>query len=195
MPGVVTTMSYDNFLRPLRIKSQAINGLSASGSITIPGTVQSPTGNVLMDSRYQYNEVGNITKRQTEHGDYQYAYDDLDRLTQAIPPSAAFTSTSGSVTLPNEIYSYDAVHNRKTSVHQPGSWTVNGNNQLTQYGVAGNAAYPQVMMSYDANGHTVSKTVTPEDPTNPDNANRQYGYNTVERLAQVKDGSNNEIAS
>ena len=97
--------------------------------------------------------------------------------------------------LPNEIYSYDAVHNRKTSVHQPGSWTVNGNNQLTQYGVAGNAANPQVMMSYDANGHTVSKTVTPENPTNTDNANRQYGYNTAERLAQVKDGSNNEIAS
>jgi YD repeat-containing protein len=35
-----------------------------------------------------YNDVSNITQRETEHGLYTYSYDDLDRLTQVVPPAS-----------------------------------------------------------------------------------------------------------
>jgi YD repeat-containing protein len=37
----------------------------------------------LHDTKLTYNDVSNIIKRETEHGTYTYAYDDLDRLTPA----------------------------------------------------------------------------------------------------------------
>ena len=61
--------------------------------------------------------------------------------------------------LPIEAYTYDAVHNRKTSSHQTGNqanaWLINANNQLTQWGDASgtNPAQPRITQTYDANGH------------------------------------------
>ncbi|MDR1529640.1 MAG: RHS repeat protein [Burkholderiales bacterium] len=63
-----------------------------------------------MDYRYQYDKAGNIVQRQTEEGIYQYGYDTLDRLTQAIPPTSLQQNETNPNGLPIEGYGYDAVH-------------------------------------------------------------------------------------
>ena len=63
-----------------------------------PILAKDPGRNPVMTRSYQYNSVGNITKKLTEHGNYSYQYDDLQRLTQAINPliydEVSFAKTS-----------------------------------------------------------------------------------------------------
>jgi RHS repeat-associated protein len=191
IPGAVMSMTYDALLRLTGMKSQAIG----------TGTAQSPAGTVIHDTRPTFNAVSNITKRETEHGTYTYGYDDLDRLTQVIPPLSITTGAS-SITLPTEGYTYDAVHNRKSSAHQTGSlanaWTYNAHHQLTQWGdpnavTNNNTAQPKIMQTFDANGHLANKTVTPQDLTpsgiQAGKQSHRYFYNASERLIRVTDGS------
>lgn len=100
LPGAVRTLAYDVLQRPLVIRAQALGG----------GTPQAPQGEVLMDYRYTYDAAGNITERDTEAGAYQYGYDALDRLTQAVPPPAHQSSATQPDMLPVEGYGYDPVH-------------------------------------------------------------------------------------
>jgi len=90
VPNAVTNMDYDPLQRPSRIQTRAHNATNANG-VLLPnatlGTSANPQGATYLDYRYQFNDVSNILKRQTEHGDYQYGYDDLDRLTQVVPPA------------------------------------------------------------------------------------------------------------
>jgi RHS repeat-associated protein len=191
IPGAVINMTYDSLLRPIGIKSQGIGA----------GTAQAPLGPTLYDNRPTFNAVSNITKRDTDHGTYTYGYDDLDRLTQVIPPPSIATGAS-SITLPTEGYSYDAVHNRKSSLHQTGSlanaWTYNAHHQLTQWGdpnavANNNISQPKITQSFDANGHLATKTVTPQDLTasgiQSGKQSHRYFYNASERLIRVTDGS------
>ena len=67
-------------------------------------TAKDPGQNNLMQYQYTYDKMDNITNRNTEHGSYGYAYDDLYRLTAVDNP-----------TLADEGFSYDAVGNRMTS--------------------------------------------------------------------------------
>jgi len=206
LPGAVATMNYDALLRPTTIKSQAINKLVASGAtagqIAAAGTTSNPLGIIIQDIRVSYNEVSNITKRETEHGTYNYAYDDLDRLTQVIPPNNPVSANViSNQFLPIESYSYDGVHNRKTSLHQTGSlsnaWSYNAHHQLTQWGdpSAANANQPKIVQSFDANGHLKAKTVTPETYSDPSKRSQTYFYDVAERLTRVQDASQNEVAS
>jgi RHS repeat-associated protein len=199
IPGAVINITYDALSRPTGITSRAING--TGNGATTGGTAQAPLGSILYDNRPTFNAVSNITKRDTEHGTYTYGYDDLDRITQVIPPSPISAGAS-SVTLPTEGYTYDAVHNRKSSLHQTGSlanaWIYNAHHQLTQWGdpnavANNNAAQPKVTQSFDANGHLITKTVTPQDLTasgiQSGKQSHRYFYNTSERLIRVTDGS------
>jgi len=199
IPGAVINMTYDALLRSTGITSRAIN--SSGTNATSGGTSQAPLGPTIYDNRPTFNAVSNITKRETEHGTYIYGYDDLDRLTQVIPPPSIVTGAS-SITLPTEGYTYDAVHNRKSSLHQTGSlanaWTYNAHHQLTQWGDANavannNSAQPKITQSYDANGHLATKTVAPQDLTasgiQSGKQSHRYFYNTSERLIRVTDGS------
>ncbi len=172
VPGVAKVMTYDPLLRPTEIKAQAIGG----------GTAANPQGNVLLDYRYTYDAVSDILQRQTQDGTYAYAYDNLDRLTVATPPPALQTSTSNPNGLPVEGYSYDGVHNRLSSQHQPGPWQYNADNQLLAYGQAGSAVSSQ----YDANGHTAQKTQSGQV--------QNLNYDVAERLVRVADGGNNVVA-
>jgi RHS repeat-associated protein len=160
LPGATRTMTYDPLLRPIAIKVE--KGSAGSGQL-------------VMDYRYTYDSVSNILQRQTQDGVYTYAYDNLDRLTQATPPA--------SLNLPNEQYSYDGVHNRLSSAHQPGAWTYNANNQLQQFGSGSQAT----TLQYDADGHT-AKQVQNGQETN-------YQYNVAERLVAVTDASTTPIAT
>jgi RHS repeat-associated protein len=173
MPGVAKLMSYDALLRPAEIKAQAIG----------TGTITNPLGNVLLDYRYSYDAMSNILQRQTQDGAYGYGYDNLDRLTAATPPPAMQASVGNPNGLPLEAYTYDGVHNRLTSQHQPGSWQYNANSELLSYGQAAGA----VVVQYDANGHTVQKTANGQP--------QHLSYDVAERLIRISDASDTTLAS
>jgi RHS repeat-associated protein len=119
-----------------------------------------------MDYRYRYDAMDNITEKATEHGTYQYGYDELYRLTEADNP-----------TLPDESYTYDGVGNRLTSAEHS-DWSYNANNELQ--------GYDAVSFAYDANGNTVEK--------NDNGQITRYNYNLEDRLSRVEDGHGALIA-
>ena len=127
-----------------------------------------PAGNTLMRYDYEYDRVGNITAKDTEHGKYVYAYDKLYRLTMA----------DDNPTLPDESYAYDPVGNRLSSIDQS-DWTYNKNNELQGYAI--------VSFEYDENGNTVLKT--------SDTETTRYIYNVEDRLERVEDGEGNVVAT
>ncbi|VAW42366.1 hypothetical protein MNBD_GAMMA01-1126 [hydrothermal vent metagenome] len=115
--------------------------------------------------------TGNITNKNTEHGNYTYGYDDVDRLTSADYP-----------TLTDEIFTYDALGNRKTDSNTGiTQWLYNQNNQLL------NSVNNQ--FTYDANGSQI------EEKDASGQLEKQYIYNTENRLAEIKDASNQTIAT
>ena len=130
-------------------------------------TGSDPGQNPFMTRELTYSLNGNITTKKTEHGDYTYGYDDLNRLTTALNP-----------TLADEAYTYDALGNRITDVKVPGSLTYNANNELVTYG---NTRY-----GYDANGNMIQKD---------DNGSvTAFFYNIEDRLERIENGSGSIIA-
>ena len=129
-------------------------------------TAKDPGQNVVMSYLYTYDKMDNITTKATDHGPYEYGYDDLYRLTNVDNPVQA-----------DEAYSYDGVGNRTTSADQT-NWTYNDNNELQSYG--------GVTFRYDANGNTIEKN---------DNGNiTKYFYNIEDRLVRVENGASVVIA-
>ncbi|VAW37970.1 hypothetical protein MNBD_GAMMA01-488, partial [hydrothermal vent metagenome] len=169
-------ISYQNFNwnRPQTInypggitRTLAYDGLQRINSIN----VQDTSNQTLMNYDYTYTPTGNITNKNTEHGDYSYGYDDLDRLTNADYPN-----------LTDETFTYDALGNRKTdSSTGITQWLYNQNNQLL------NSVNNQ--FTYDANGSQI------EEKDNNAVLEKQYIYNTENRLAEIKDGSGVNIAT
>jgi RHS repeat-associated protein len=132
--------------------------------------VKDPAQNPVLNYQYSYDKADNITQKATEHGNYSYAYDNLYRLTAATNPSPLISET----------YTYDPIGNRITDSQTPGNWQYDADNQLTQAGT-------NISFTYDANGNTTTKT----EGTNVTN----YIWDTFDRLIEVRDGSNNLIAS
>lgn len=160
LPGLTRTTSYDALLRPTEIKVSKNN-------------------QAQMDHRYSYDAI-NLTSKQTLDGTTTYAYDNLDRLTQATPPA---TLQAAPTHLPVEQYGYDAVHNRTSSQHQPGTWTYGPDNQLMSFGEGAE----QTSLEYDGNGHQVKRTVN--------GTVTQYRYDAAERLTEIADGNGATTAS
>lgn len=131
-------------------------------------TAKDPGQNNVMAYNYDYSPADNITSKQTEHGDYSYAYDELYRLTTVDNPE-----------FDDEAFTYDSVGNRLTSEGVAGDWTYNTNNELT--------GYYDASCVYDDNGNMIQKTV--------DGVVTNYIYNIEDRLMEVRDGSDNLIAS
>jgi len=153
-PGnIIRTMEYDGL--------QRINSIN----------VKDASNQILMNYDYTYTPTGNITNKNTEHGNYTYAYDDLDRLTTADYP-----------TLTDETFTYDALGNRKTDTNTGiTEWLYNQNNQLL------NSVDNQY--SYDVNGSQIEE----KDATGV--LEKQYLYNTKNRLSEIKDANGQTIAS
>ncbi|HEX5125546.1 MAG TPA: RHS repeat-associated core domain-containing protein [Rhodocyclaceae bacterium] len=106
-----------------------------------------------------------------------FGYDDEIRLTQAQ------TDTGGLFGTDTENFTLDAVGNRIAHTPVSGAWTYDANNRLTQRGTGATAtAY-----EYDQAGNLTTKT-------EPGNKVTRYGYDSQNRLVEVKDGSNNLIA-
>ena len=94
-PGVtVRTVEHDGLLRPTHIKVTDDNHTRT-----------------YLDYRYRYDSSGNITQKQTEHGDYRYGYDLQDRLTNVDNPDSG--------DLPDEHYTYDPAGNRTEAPSTP----------------------------------------------------------------------------
>ena len=155
-PGAVKTLTLDALQRPISI------------------AVKNSTSQQLLASRnYQYDKAGNITQINSDLGETQYGYDGLDRLTQAAPDQ-----NLQSLGLPVEQYGYDPVHNRTSSAHQPGPWSYNADNQLTQYPKVqpfeAGAPAIQTQVTYTLQGHTKTESNSQGE--------KRYGYNAAERL-------------
>jgi len=126
-----------------------------------------PGQNILLNYQYNYDKMDNITAKATEHGEYDYGYDDLYRLTEAENPVQA-----------DEGFTYDAVGNRLTATGVADNWSYSDNNELQ--------SYDNVTFEYDANGNMTKKTDAGQ-VTN-------YIYNLEDRLERVEDGSGSLIA-
>ena len=131
-------------------------------------TASDPGGNPVMTRGYTYNTAGSIITKATEHGDYTYSYDTMDRLTSAVNP-----------TLPDESYSYDSLDNRITDDKVTGPITYNADNQLESYGTTS--------YDYDNNGNLTGKTsgtyVT------------SFFYNIEDRLEKVENSTGDTVAT
>jgi len=163
--GLIDYYSY-NWLAPTKTilpggstKNYAYDGLLRVTDIHM----QDAYANTLMHYSYAYDNVGNITLKNTEHGQHLYGYDTLDRLVSANYPTQS-----------NETFAYDKVGNRivhNNDVQNP--WQYNANNELLNR--------PNVTYTYDANGSQIQKT---ENGITTD-----YLYNSNNRLSQIKQGT------
>lgn len=163
--GSTQTRDYDALLRPTRIK------LNDPGQAT------------KLDYAYTYDAESNITKKATEHGSYDYAYDDLYRLTAVSNPSG----------LPNEEFTYDKLGNRLTDRRTNGllatnTWEYNGNNQLLKSFTTNG---DPVTHTWDDNGSLTRKQSPGSEPTD----NQQFIYDAANRLVEVKDRDGNTVAT
>ncbi|MFH1147302.1 MAG: RHS repeat-associated core domain-containing protein [Pseudomonadota bacterium] len=168
--GYITYNSY-TWTRPSNItlpggttKEYTYDPLMRIGSIT----VKDPAQSMFMNYGYIYDRADNILRKETEHGIYDYTYDDLYRLTNVY-----------NSTLPDETYTYDPVGNRLTAAEVPGNWVYNANNELLSYGDTAHQC--------DENGNTIQRA--------SDSQTVNSVYNIENRLVRVKDGGGGEIAS
>nr|WP_320194298.1 RHS repeat-associated core domain-containing protein [uncultured Desulfobacter sp.] len=116
--------------------------------------------NIIMAYLYSYDHMSNIIQKATEHGAYNYEYDNLYQLTRADNPL-----------IDNEVYSYDAVGNRKTELGAENEWQYNSNNELIDYN--------GVVLDYDSNGNTIRRS--------GDDQVINYHYNIENRLIRIED--------
>ena len=129
--------------------------------------VRDPANNVLMQYGYEFDNTGNVTKKATEKGDYEYEYDDLGQLTSAKSP-----------TLADENYTYDAAGNRLGSGDGEEQWQYDESNALESFG---DNAY-----TYDKNGSAITRTINGET--------QNFIYNIENRLSEVRDAQDNMLA-
>jgi len=191
--SITYSYSYDsnNQLAAIEIPGQGFVTISEytwnrPAAITLPGgisksytydplmrltgiTATAPDQSVIMDYRYSYDKMDNITTKQTGHGDYNYTYDELYQLTEAANP-----------TLDDEAYTYDKVGNRLTATDVMNEWVYNTNNEM-QDG-------DDVSFTYDENGNTISKLLS-------GNLVHTYGYDVDNRMTSVEDDQGAAVAT
>jgi YD repeat-containing protein len=113
------------------------------------------------------DDVGNVLTKSINASEYSYQYDTAYLLTQANQPSP----------LQNRTYQYDAVGNRNAS-DETANWNYNANHQLLSYGEPASST----SLDYDANGSTVTKTITNASGSDTD----AYSYDIANRLTELK---------
>jgi RHS repeat-associated protein len=128
-----------------------------------------PGGETLMDQQYTW-DAHRLTATSTEHGPYDYAYDDTGRVVGASYPTVEQTTIALD---PSGNRSADAAFGSATPVY-------NSANQLVSFGSA--ASY-----AYDAEGNMTQRTEGGVTTT--------YEYNAANQLVRVLDGSGAEVAS
>lgn len=120
--------------------------------------------------------VGGITRSK----DSRYSFDDELRLTQVQTDIGGVGGTD------TETFTLDALANRTAHNKYPGAWQFDANNRLTQRGSGACAAAGTVCYAYDEAGNLQTKTEGAKLT--------RYAYDTLNRLVEVKDGSDQLIA-
>lgn len=125
----------------------------------------SPKDPALLALEYNYSPTGTIINRKTPQGSTSYSYDALNRLT-------GVTAKNGNTKELLEEYSYDAVHNRTSSLED--MYLYDDNNRLLDIG-------DKVTNSYDDQGNLlVSKAA---------NSQTRYSYSAENRLETIESKS------
>ena len=157
--GKTFTFDYDKHrLSKLTFPNGVVTDYAFNPNSWLTGITTTGAGGAVLTRSYTHDSIGNIQTKNTEHGLYEYGYDQTYQLTSADNP-----------TMQDEGYSYDQVGNRQTSLSTAGLWSHNANNEL----ITDTAA----TFEYDANGNTTKKTeggrVT------------RYEYNARNRLEKI----------
>lgn len=159
--GNKITLKYDDFLQ---VKERLL---------------KNPDDQTLASALYEYDLEQNITKIQKQSDIFNFAYDDVYRLTQADYP----TDYSAN----DETFNYDKVGNRVGRVETreangtiTETQTINAKNQLENTNSSDDA--DDATYTYNANGHTKTKIKNGETT--------EYIYNHEERLIAVKKNNN-----
>ncbi len=155
-PGGIKTLTFDPLMRTSSLQ------------------VQGAGNQVLASRQYQYDLAGNIGRITSDLGQTDYGHDPIGRLTKAQPDA-----TLQNLGLPIEQFAYDPVHNRISSAHQPGAWSYNQDNQLTQYPQRKKAQSLATQVKYNSQGHTQSET--------NEESTKTYSYNAAERLTRYEE--------
>lgn len=152
--GNVVTYSYDAAGNLTSTTLPAGNGHVESRTYDRAGRLtemrNAKGSNVLSRFTYSLDEVGNPTSVETESGVTTYAYDALDRLTEAC-----FAQSCPGPSDPFIRYAYDAVGNRLTEDRPAGTatYTYNAADQLvSRTGLGGSVTY-----TYDPNGNQAGR--------------------------------------
>ncbi len=188
--GRVRTYKYDPAGKPLAVDLGAAGQVSYNSyswnrpdRITLPGgatlnfhydglqqvtgiTTKDPASNPVIDYGYTYTLGGNVNSKTTEHGDYTYSYDTLQRLTGVQGPDN------------QESYLYDPLGNR-TSSKTSANWQYNANNQLT--------GYDTTTFAYDNQGNMVKKTMA--------GVTTNFSWDADNLLAKISDRDGATIAT
>ena len=168
--GTITTSAY-KWTRPKTIQypGGAKQTRTYDSLMRLTSVTDTDVGdNQVMAYNYTHDNLDNITLKSTEHGDYEYDYDTLQRLKTVDNPE----------TMSDEAFTYDAVGNRLTDTITSEIWVYNQNNELESYD---NTSY-----EYDANGNMTKKTVN--------GVATLFFYNMEDRLERVEDESGTIIA-
>ncbi|MCP4993848.1 MAG: hypothetical protein GY934_08695, partial [Gammaproteobacteria bacterium] len=211
--GITYTYYYNgnNQIQALHIPSEGQMAWTdfkwrAPQSITLPGgnkailgydDLLQPKLQLLQDNAdatiasadYQYGMESNILQITSEHGSYNFDYDELYRLDKATYP---WGQTSGATAAPGglagfETFDYDGVGNRTEQgeadkADQPPAVATSGYNNHNQLSSTDNG----LTYSYNDNGHTSQRLRSAESPLTHLPAITDYIYNHDERLIAVK---------
>ena len=167
VPGEgVIVYSYDEYqwLEPTRVEfpGGTVREITYDGLQRHTGIrVTNQAGQTLMDYSYTWDNTGNITEKATEHGLYQYGYDNIDRLIEAEYP-----------TFSAEEWTYDPLGNRITDARtgeEP--WQYNDNNELL--------SSVEYTFEYDDNGSLIAEY------HHDGSLYRSHEYNAETRLSAV----------
>lgn len=191
--GIVYTYSYDTNNRLAMIDIPGQGAITCNdytwnslASLTFPGgirrlvsydagmrtsgiTVEDSGQDAFLTRQYTLGPSGNILQKQTEHGTYNYQYDEHQQVTAADNPAG----------MADEAYTYDGLGNRLTSAAAPGAWTYDKDNRLR--------AAPGVTLAYDANGNVTERTIGDQTLL--------FTYDVRGWLTEVHDNANNVMAT
>ncbi|WP_027159875.1 RHS repeat-associated core domain-containing protein [Methylobacter luteus] len=186
IPGEgILSVSQFNWMAPASVilPGGSVQNKTYDGLLNLEGLkVKNPGQQTLLDlaNRYgQRQELISRTRSDTAAGvtgtvSGSFSYDDELRLTQS--------STDAGNGQDTETFTLNAVGNRTEHSRVLGDWNYDANNRLTDKGLLLDA----VSYDYDDSGNLIRKSEIGQV--------RQYGYDTQNRLIEVKDGSGNLIA-
>ncbi len=149
-------------------RTQEYDGLARLKQIL----VKNNAGNTLMDYQYGFDLVGNITRRNTQQGEFTYGYDKAYRITSANQPNSFGDQT----------FSYDKNGNRKTQDRAGVDISLNHNenhelNQIIEDNISS-------VLSYDDNGALIQQTGQQQNGSQT----RSYRYNSFARIEAIQEG-------